>query len=50
MFLQVDRLHAIPTPLKPSWDRRFLDLLYTVITTKKVRQQGLRYSRCSRGE
>ena len=33
---QVDRLHAIPLPLKASWDAQFLDLLYTVITTKKV--------------
>jgi hypothetical protein len=33
---QVDRLHAIPAPLKASWDAQFLDLLYAVITTKKV--------------
>ena len=32
---QVDRLHAIPMSLKASWDKQFLDLLYTVITTKK---------------
>lgn len=32
---QVERLHAIPVPLKQSWDSQFLDLLYTVITTKK---------------
>jgi hypothetical protein len=34
---QVERLHAIPPALKPSWDSKFLDLLYTVITTKMVR-------------
>ena len=33
---QVDRLHAVPPALKASWDSQFLDLLYTVITTKKV--------------
>jgi transformation/transcription domain-associated protein len=32
---QVDRLQAIPAALKPAWDAQFLDLLYTVITTKK---------------
>ena len=31
---QLDRLHAIPPALKSSWDKTFLDLLYTVITTK----------------
>lgn len=32
---QVERMHAIPPSLKPSWDRKFLDLLYRVIVTKK---------------
>lgn len=35
--LQMDRLHAIPAALKSKWDTKFLDLLYTVITDKKVR-------------
>lgn len=33
---QMDRLHAIPASLKSKWDKKFLDLLYTVITDKKV--------------
>ena len=33
---QIDRLHAIPMSLKQAWDENFLDLLHTVITTKKV--------------
>jgi hypothetical protein len=37
---QVDRLHAVPLPLKASWDSQFLDLLYTVITTKKEENFG----------
>jgi hypothetical protein len=39
---QVDRLHAVPVPLKVSWDTQFLDLLYTVITTKKVSYRGIK--------
>jgi len=34
---QIDRLHAVPLTLKPAWDEKFLDVLYAVITTKKVR-------------
>lgn len=38
---QVERLHAIPPGLKASWDTKFLDLLYTVITTKVVSRRWL---------
>ena len=31
MLLQVDRLQAIPAPLKPRWDTLFLDLLHQAI-------------------
>ncbi|KAL6768445.1 hypothetical protein ACKKBF_B39155 [Auxenochlorella protothecoides x Auxenochlorella symbiontica] len=38
---QMDRLHAIPASLKSKWDKKFLDLLYTVITDKKDTSFGL---------
>ena len=30
---QVDRLNAIPSSLRATWDARFLSMLYTAITT-----------------
>lgn len=29
---QLERLNAIPPPLKPTWDDTFLSLTYTIIT------------------
>ena len=37
---QVERLQAIPLALKALWDVKFLDLLYTVITTRLVRSKA----------
>jgi len=33
---QVDRVQGIPTSLRKTWESGFLDLLYDVITTRKV--------------
>ena len=33
---QVDRVQGIPTNLRKTWETGFLDLLYDVITTRKV--------------
>lgn len=31
---QIDRMQAIPMPLKQSWDEKFQNVIYAVITTK----------------